>query len=154
MAQGMLHLHNVLRWFIVIFALITLIKGLAGMNGKKAFSNADKRYSLLLMITADIQLLLGLYLYWSRGWFDVVRSGADVMGNKMNRFFGVEHISGMLIGLILIHLGYSAAKNARLLDATRFKRMFWYTFIGLIIIAATVPWPFREVVGRPLLPGM
>ena len=154
MATGMLHLHNVLRWFIAIFALITIIKGLSGMNGNKPFSKSDKRYSLLLMITADIQLLLGLYLYWSRGWFDVISSGADVMGNKLNRFFAVEHLAGMLIGIILIHLGYSAAKNVKLMDATRFKRMFWYTFIALIVIIATIPWPFREVVGRPWFPGM
>jgi hypothetical protein len=153
MDTGMLHLHNFFRWLIVLFALLTLIKGASGLNGKKAFTKADKRWSMFLMICADIQLLLGLYLYYAKGWLDVISNGA-AMANKYNRFFSVEHTTGMLIGIILIHLGYSSAKNVKLPDAMRYKRMFWYTLIAVIVIVATVPWPFREVVGRPWFPGM
>ena len=154
MATGMLHLHNLLRWLIVLFALLTLIKGISGMSNKKAFTKADKRWSLFLMICADIQLLLGLYLYVSKGWMEVLQNGA-AMANKYNRFWSVEHLSGMLIGIFLIHLGYSAAKNVKLPDAMRFKRMFWYTLVAVIVIVATVPWPFREGLGHhPLFPGM
>ncbi|HYD20781.1 MAG TPA: hypothetical protein VEB40_04840 [Flavipsychrobacter sp.] len=153
METGMLHLHNVVRWLIVLFAILTLAKGISGMSGKKPFTKTDKRWALFLMICADIQLLLGLYLYYAKNWFTVLTSGG-AMSNKYNRFFSIEHTTGMLIGIILIHLGYAAAKNVKLPDAMRYKRMFWYTLIAIIVIAATVPWPFREEVGRPWFPGM
>jgi hypothetical protein len=153
METGMLHLHNVIRWLIVLFALLTLGKGISGMGGNKPFTKADKRWALFLMICADIQLLLGLYLYYAKNWLLVLVSGG-AMNTKYNRFFAVEHLAGMLLGIILIHLGYSAAKNVKLPDAMRYKRMFWYTLIAVIVIVATVPWPFREEVGRPWFPGM
>lgn len=154
MATGMLHLHNLLRWFIVLFALLTLIKGISGMSGKKAFTKADKRWSLFLMICADIQLLLGLYLYFTRSWFDVLKGGVD-MTEKVQRYWTIEHTLGMLIGIILIHLGYSAAKNQKLPDAIRYKRMFWFTLFAVIVIVVNVPWPGREAgIAKPLFPGM
>lgn len=153
METGMLHLHNVVRWLIVLFALLTLAKGISGMSGKKAFTKADKRWALFLMICADIQLLLGLYLYYAKNWWGVL-TGGGAMANKYNRFWSVEHLTGMLLGIILIHLGYAAAKNVKLADAMRYKRMFWYTLIAIIVIVATVPWPFRGEIARPLFPGM
>ena len=153
METGMLHLHNVVRWFIVLFAILTLAKGISGMSGNKPFKKADKRWALFLMICADIQLILGLYLYYVKNWLNVL-TGGGAMANKTLRFWSVEHLAGMLIAIILIHLGYSAAKNVKLPDAMRYKRMFWYTLIAVIVIVATVPWPFREEVGRPWFPGM
>lgn len=152
MDQGLLHLHNIMRWVVLIFAIIVIIRGLSGMSGGKTFSNSDKRMALFLMIGADIQLLLGLALYFMKGWNKVL-AGGGAMANKALRFWSVEHITGMLIAIILIHIGYSAVKK-NISDTTRFKRMFWYTLIALIIILATIPWPFRELVGRPLFPGM
>jgi hypothetical protein len=34
-------------------------------------------------------------------------------------------------------------------DPAKFKRAFWLFLVALIIILATVPWPFRAGVGRP-----
>jgi hypothetical protein len=126
---------------------------MSGMGGGKAFGKTDKRMALFLLISADIQLVLGLLLYVTKGWLDVVKSGADIMANKMNRFFAVEHLTGMLIAIILIHIGYSAAKK-NIADSAKFKKLFWFTLIAFILIMVTIPWPFREIVGRPLFPGM
>lgn len=152
MLTGIQHLHNFLRWFVLLFALWTIIKSIGGMSGGKAFSKADKRPALLLMITADIQLLLGLILYVSNGWFKVL-TGGGFMKLPAQRFWAMEHMVGMLIGIILIHVGYSGIKK-NISDGAKFKRLFWCTLIGLIVILATIPWPFREIVGRPLFPGM
>ena len=35
MYQGMLHLHSVLRWVVLIVAIIAVVKLLMGKNGKK-----------------------------------------------------------------------------------------------------------------------
>lgn len=157
MQQGLIHLHNLLRWFILIFALWTIMKSAMGMGGNKPFTKSDKRPALLLMITADIQLLLGLMLYFTGAWGikNVNNMGGfgAIMKDKASRFWGVEHITGMLVALVLIHIGYSVIKKD-VADGAKFKKLFWYTFLALVIVIATIPWPFREVIGRPLFPGM
>ncbi len=152
MATGMLHLHNFMRWLVVLFALWTILKMMGGMSGSRSFTKADKRPALFLLISADVQLLLGLYLYINKGWLKVL-TGGGFMKNAAQRFWAMEHMVGMLIGIILIHVGYSAIKK-NISDQAKFKKVFWYTLIGFIIILATIPWPFRELVGRPLFPGM
>lgn len=153
MEQGLLHLHNFLRWLVLLFAVLTLYRCMRGMGSGKAFAAGDKKMALFLLICCDVQLLLGLALYYFKGWFNVLTSGGNVMSDKYTRFFAVEHLTGMLIGIILVHIGYSSIKK-NIPDNTKFKKVFWYVLIAFIIIMATIPWPFREIVGRPLFPGM
>jgi hypothetical protein len=153
MEQGLLHLHNFMRWVVLLFALLTLIRSMMGMTSNTAFTSGDRKTAMFLMIGADIQLLLGLALYYLKGWFTVLTSGGDLMSNKVNRFFAVEHLAGMLIAIILIHIGYAAAKK-NIADRAKHKKLFWFTLIAILVIIATIPWPFRELVGRPIFPGM
>src|ERR1700761_6106047 len=107
-----LFLHNGLRWLILLFALLTIISGLSGMGGKKAFGKSDKRNALLLLICCDIQLLIGLVLYFANGWFNVLTTGgAAMMKNAGQRFYAMEHNVAMIIAIILIHIGYSSIKK-------------------------------------------
>jgi uncharacterized membrane protein len=153
MVQGLQHLHNLMRWVILILAVLTLVKSFSGMSNKKAFTAGNRKTALFLMISADVQLLLGLLLYMMKGWMSSFSQGG-VMANAVSRFWAVEHIFGMIVGLVLIHLGFSAAKK-NTDDATKFKKLFWFTLIALVVILATIPWPFRvEGVGRPWFPGM
>ncbi len=152
MLTGIQHLHNFLRWFILLFALWTIFKTIGGLSGARQFTKSDKRPAMLLMITADIQLLLGLILYIGNGWFKVL-TGGGFMKIPAARFWAMEHLLGMLIAIILIHIGYSAVKKD-IPDTAKFKKVFWYTLIALIAILITIPWPFREIIGRPLFPGM
>lgn len=118
------------------------------MNGKKPFTAGNKRNALFLLISCDIQLLLGLFLYFANGWFANLSKGAEVMTNKALRFFTVEHNVAMILAIILVHIGYSGIKKS-IADKAKHKRLFWFTFIALVIILASIPWPFREAVGRP-----
>lgn len=153
MQQGLLHLHNFMRWVVLLFILLTLLRSISGMSGKKIFTAGDKRIAMFMMISADIQLLLGLALYFMKGWFTVLTSGGDVMSNKYNRFFAVEHMFGMLVAIVLIHIGYASVKK-NITDGAKFTKLFWFTLIATIIMLATIPWPGRELIGRPLFPGM
>lgn len=153
MEQGLLHLHNFLRWVVLLFAVLTLVRSMRGLGGTNAFTGGDRKTALFLMISVDIQLLLGFALYFMKGWANVLASGAEIMSNKYNRFFAVEHITGMLIAIILIHIGYSASKK-NISDTAKFRKLFWFTLIAIIIMLITIPWPGRELIGRPLFPGM
>ena len=156
MQTGILHLHNIMRWVVIVFMRLTLIKSAGGLNGMKAFTAGDKKTALFMMISVDVQLLLGLALYFMGPWGikNIQNQGmGNVMKDSVSRFFAVEHTLGMLIGLVLIHIGYAAVKKD-ISDAAKFKKLFWCTLIAAVVMIASVPWPFREGIGRALFPGM
>ena len=156
MVQGLLHLHNIMRWVVLLFALLAIFKSLGGMNGGKTFTPGNRRTALFFMISCDIQLLIGLALYFMGPWGikNIQNQGMGaVMKDATSRFFAVEHNTGMLIAIILVHIGYSAIKKY-IPDSAKFKKLFWFSTIALLIMLLTIPWPFREMIGRPLFPGM
>ena len=155
MYNGLLHLHNLLRWVILLLLLIAIIKSFVGMTNNRPLTNGDKKVSLFLMISAHIQLLIGLY-QWLAGRYGLFTAslpeGTSVMSDKFFRFYMVEHPVGMLLAIILITVGRGQVKK-NISDPVKHKRMFWFYLVALILILATVPWPFREIVARPWFPG-
>jgi len=156
MDTGLLHLHNLLRWVILILLLASILKSYSGWQQKKLFTAGDKKIWLFTLIAAHITLLVGLYP-WLFGRYGLISKGlpdgTNIMKDKFYRFFLVEHPTGMIISIILITLGYGMAKK-QVSDETKFKKAFWYFVIALLVILITVPWPFRQIVGRPIFPGM
>lgn len=150
------NIHNIMRWIVLLFGLLTLLSGLSGLGGKKDFTHGDKRTALYFMISVDIQLLLGLALYFFRGYWRNFSSGqmGAIMKDPVQRFWTIEHITGMLIAIILVHVGYAGIKGKKP-HVAKFRRLFWCTFIALILMVASSPWPFRTAgVARPWFPGM
>jgi hypothetical protein len=150
MANTILTLHSVLRWLLLILLVASIIKSFSGWQSKKIFTAGDRKLFLFTLITTHINFLVGLYLLFF-GRFGIISAGkpdgVDVMKDKFFRFFWVEHPVGMLIAIVLITIGNAMAKK-NVIDSIKFKKAFWFFFIALIIILATVPWPFREI-GRP-----
>ncbi|MCU0353544.1 MAG: cytochrome B [Cytophagales bacterium] len=156
MYTGLLHLHNLLRWVILILLLVAIVRHWMGMNAKREFSAADKRIDLFLMVAAHITLLVGLYQWAVGPWgLEQIRAVGfgEVMKDKVRRFWAVEHLTGMLIGIALITVGRGSFR--KVLPAERKHRRALVLFvIALAIIFLSVPWPFREGIARPLFPGM
>src|SRR5580698_2285361 len=150
MTNIILSLHSILRWLLLILLLASIIKSFTGWQSKKVFTPGDRKLFLFTLITTHINFLVGLYLLFF-GRFGIISAGkpdgVDVMKDKFFRFFWVEHPVGMLIAIALITFGNAMAKK-NVIDTIKFKKAFWFFFIALIIILATVPWPFREI-GRP-----
>ena len=153
MYSVLLTLHSILRWVILILSVVAIARSFSGMTAAKPFSAADKKVGLFLMISAHTTLLIGLYLYFFGPWgFANIRSlgFGDVMKNNTYRFFAVEHIFGMLVAIVLITIGRGASKK-NIPDLAKHKRTFWFILVALVIILATIPWPFRTEVARPWL---
>jgi hypothetical protein len=74
------------------------------------------------------------------------------MKNAETRYWGVEHLFGMVIAIALIQYGRIASKKAALDSTKHRKALIWFT-IGLILILVNIPWPWKEI-GRGLFPGM
>lgn len=156
MYQGLLHLHNLLRWVILILAIIAIIKAYRGMTTREPFTRADKKIGLFLMIAAHSMFLIGLYQWVAGPWGlqNILNSGmAAVMKDKVSRYWAIEHLTGMLIAIALITVGRGVSKK-NLSDKTKHKKTFLYFLIALLIILVSSPWPFRVGIGRPLFPGM
>lgn len=153
MENGLLHLHNLLRWIILLLLLIALVRHL---QIRKPFGRLDQRIGLFLLITADIMLIIGFYQWYSSplGLESIRENGfSAVMKDRAARFWAVEHFAGMLIAIILIHVGRSYGKKT-IPDATKHKRSLVFYGLALLIILISIPWPFRYGIGRPWFPGV
>lgn len=146
--QIVLVLHNLLRWGVLLFGLWTLLNALTGVLSKRTFTAGDNRGNLLFMIFCDIQLLLGLILYFTNSWFDRLKDLGNNMKDPYNRFFTMEHMSLMIVAWILVHIGRASVKRART-DAAKHKRMLIFFGIAILLILIAIPWPFREVITKP-----
>jgi hypothetical protein len=154
MYTGLLHLHNLLRWIILILLVINIVRHFTAANSP--FTATDKKLGLFLMIAAHTTLLLGIYQWFAGSWgFQNIQNlgMAVVMKDSVYRFWAVEHLTGTLIGIILITLGKGVAKK-NIPDAVKHKRSAILFLLALVVILAVVPWPFREAIARPWFPGM
>lgn len=138
-------IHSILRWGVLLFGLWAVFAALSGVFSKRNYTANDNRAGLLFMIFCDIQLLLGLFLYFNGAWFNMIRSNMkDVMKDAPSRFFAMEHVLMMLIAWLLVHVGRSMAKRPGT-DLQKHKRSLIWFGIALIIILAMIPWPFRAI---------
>lgn len=129
-------IHSLLRWAVLLLLLATIIKSLHGMITKRSFSKSDDKISLFMMISAHTQLLVGLLVYFT--------SPMVQFGNTSNaevRFFTMEHSTMMIVAIVFMTLARILSKKGKT-DASKFNRLFTYSFIALLIILMAIPWPF------------
>ncbi len=140
--------HNIMRWVVLILAIYALYRVFAGLFGKKEWSEADRKALSFYAIGMDVQLLLGLLLYFVLGnWFNMMTSGmGNVMSNSSLRFFAVEHFSVMLIAVILAHVASIMAKRGST-DRAKFRNGAIFLTLSVLAVLVAIPWA-----SRPLLP--
>jgi membrane-associated HD superfamily phosphohydrolase len=127
-------LHSLNRFLLLALLLVVIFKTLIGWLNKSEYTNADDKLSLGLFISTHTQLLLGLILYFTSP--TVIFSGAS-MKEPVARYWLVEHITGMLIAIVLITMARITAK--KLSDGTaKHKRLFVFNTIALVIILAII----------------
>lgn len=129
--------HSGLRWVLLAFFLLAIAQ-----LARTAFSTCKfnpKTLSLLTLITAHIQLLIGFVLYFISP--KVIFAGAS-MKETVLRFYLVEHISLMLIAIVVLTIGYSKTKNI-IQEAAGARKAFYYYLVSFILILVSIPWPFR-----------
>jgi len=156
MQTGLLHLHNLLRWVILVLLFLSILQAFTGFTGKKVFKPSDKKTWLFTMIAAHITLLLGLYqiAFGRYGFLSTsLPEGVSVMKDKFYRFYLVEHPVTMILAIVFITLGYRMSKKG-VTDEMKYKKAFTYFMIALLLLLVGIPWQFREIVGRPYFPGL
>ena len=141
----LLHLHSVGRWIILVLLLVAIFNSLVA--GDRPFIRTDARTGSILAIVADLMFLIGLSLWYfgPRGYKFIESMGMSaVMKDSYARFFAIEHITAMLIALILIHIGKVQGRKA-ISDKSKHRRTLLFYLLALLIILISIPWPFRHI---------
>jgi hypothetical protein len=146
-------LHSLLRWAVLVFGLLAVVRALQGWVGGRPWTPLDARAGKYFVIALDVQTLVGLVL--AGGLSPVTRAAFTDMGVAMKdaflRFYAVEHLTMMLVALGLVHVGRARCRKAPT-DAARHRTAAIFFGLGLLLILAAIPWPGRAV-GRPLFPA-
>ncbi len=145
MYNGLVHAHSGLRYLIVLGFLWVIFQFL--LSKQKGFEGTAKKGFLITLALCHVQLILGLILYFISPKSEVIMENFSMaMQNSLTRFYGLEHILGMLIAIALVTIGYSRAKrNADVLAAH--KNAFRLYLVAFILIFVNIPWPFMRDFG-------
>jgi len=138
-----LTIHSWVRWLALLAGIFATV---AAARGK------GDRAGLVLTITLDVQLLLGLILYITQTLPSIQGRMAEVMKDAGARFFAVEHITMMLVAVIVTHVGRVLARKTASPEGRQMKQMICYGIATAFMLLAT-PWPGLRA-GRPLFRGL
>ena len=141
-------LHNLLRWAVLLFGLLTFLRAISGVISKRNFTSGDTNSNFWFMMSCDIQLLLGLILYFNGEYFERLKNFHVTMKDSYWRFFSFEHGVMMIIAWLLVHIGRVSVKRA-ITSSSKHKRALIFFGLAIILILISIPWPFREVIGQP-----
>ena len=139
MYEILTHTHSGLRWVALILIIFAIYNSITA----KEFTKREKLINLFSMVSLHTQLLLGLVLYFNS---PRVNFASGWMKDASFRFYGMEHLAGMLIAIALITVGYVKSKKGTT-PAAIYKPIKLFYIIGLILILASIPWPFRANLG-------
>ena len=142
MYTGLVHLHNLLRWVILITLFWSIFNAFKGKNGKE---------TLFMMISSHVMLLIGLVQWFGGDWGlkQIKNLGmGEAMKNTAIRFFAVEHSLMMVIAVVLITIAHRSAKAAK-------SNTKWFLLAALLIILLMMPGPWKSdpALQRGLFPG-
>jgi hypothetical protein len=142
--------HSYLRWVVLLAGLIAVGRAVSGTWGRKPWTPADDRAGFWFVTAFDLQMLLGVLLYGFLSPFTRQAFGdfAAAMKDSTQRFWAVEHMAGMLIGLALVHVGRVRTRRTDSLRRHKVAAIFFG--LALVAILASIPWPGTPA-GRPLL---
>lgn len=144
-----LAVHNVLRWIALILVVVALIRSYWGWFGNRDWTSTDKRVGSFYTISLDVQILIGLLLYFA--FSPITQSALRDFGAAMSsdglRFFALEHVLYMVLAVVLAHVGAITARRAEGDKAKHRRTAIWFS-LSLIALLLGMPW------FRPLLPGL
>jgi hypothetical protein len=123
--------HSGWRYVVLILLIIAVAQALAGFFGKKAYTEGNRKLNVFTLISAHIQVLLGLALYFLGDWFKMDSS------TPVGRYWKMEHLSIMIVAVVLITIGN--AKSKKVADAVaKHKTISIFFGIALLLILVAI----------------
>jgi len=145
----LLALHSLTRWLVLVSLIFSIGRSYRGWLLNKPFLKVDDTIRLITVTIAHIQLIIGLGLYGISPIVHYFLSHFNTaVHERQIRFFGMEHITVMLISIVLITIGSAKAKR-KTTDKEKFKTMAVWFSIALVLILSSIPWAFSPLTSRP-----
>lgn len=145
----LLPLHSWIRWILLLLLLISLVRSYYGWKKECPFTQTDSILRQLTVYVANVQLLIGIGLYSLspivKYFYQHFSEGVHL---REIRFFGMEHSLMMLTAVSLLSIG-AAKSKLKVLDKDKFKTIWVWFGIALLIILSSIPWFFWPLVSRP-----
>ncbi|WP_022826009.1 hypothetical protein [Hymenobacter norwichensis] len=141
MYSTVLLLHSWTRWLVLVFGLIAVFRAFTGRQGRP-WTGADNGMGAAFVGSMHLQLLLGLILYFGLSPYGVKAfetAGGAVMKDPIGRFWGVEHLAGMLLAVIAAQVGRTLSKKATD-PIVKHKKAFTWFLIALLLVLLMIPW--------------
>ncbi len=130
------YLHSGLRYVVLILVVFATIQALLSWIGKKPYTETNRKLNLFALISAHTQLLIGLILYFFLS--PLVQFSGAAMKNATTRYWTVEHITMMIIAVVLITIGYSRSKKILLPEKKHFNIFIFYLSAIIIVIVTLI----------------
>jgi hypothetical protein len=146
-------IHSWLRWAAVVAGIAATVAAFSSGAGAPGRTSAD-RWGLIFMITLDLQLLLGLLLYFalSPTTAAIFNDFGAAMRDSNARFWAVEHVTLMLASVVVVHVGRVLARKAVTPGSKRMRLLLCFALATITMLIA-IPWPGMRA-GRPLFRGV
>jgi heme A synthase len=143
-----LFLHSWIRWIALVAAVGTTLAAV-----RRRDTVAD-RWSVFAVAALDLQMLLGLLLYFavSPNMREILAHFGDSMKDPVARFWAVEHITAMFAAVAAAHVGRVLARKARTPEAKRMRMLICFG-VATVLMLIGMPWPDRPA-GRPYFRGL
>lgn len=142
--------HSWNRWAVLVSLILICMTSFRGWKRQLVFERKNRILQMITLSFAHLQLVIGLYLYFISPISNYFLSHfSEGIHDRELRFFGMEHISVMIIAIVFMTIGNSKVKKAQT-DHRKFKLQFIWFGIGLILILSSIPWSFSPLISRPL----
>lgn len=141
MYETVLFIHSYWAYLVLLILIIASVNSLVGYFSNKEYGATNFRIALFTLITAHIQLLIGIVLFFTAPYlraFGEVGMGG-VMKDSTLRLYIVEHPLIMIIAIALITIGYSKHKK-KLTSKPKFKFLAIFYTIALVLMLSRIPW--------------
>jgi NADH:ubiquinone oxidoreductase subunit 2 (subunit N) len=129
-------IHSYWAYLVLAILILAVVNTIIGYTSKKDFKDKDLRISLFTLITAHIQLLIGLGVYFSSPMYKSMKTSGV---NEVNRMLAIEHPIMMLLAIVLITIGWSKHKK-QTTDTGKFKTIVIFYGLALLLILSRIPW--------------
>lgn len=141
MYPTLLVLHSVLRWIVLGLILTAAVRAARRQDAGRI--EASLLYSLWLQAALGV----ALFVFASPTVADALADMGAAMKAAPLRFWAVEHPTMMVLGSLLAGLGAWRSRAGG-----RPGAVLGLQAVALLLLLAGIPWPFREGIGRGLLP--
>jgi len=154
MYEALLVVHSWLRWVVLLVGAYAFARAAAGRFTRRPWTPADESASRWFVIAVDLQVVVGLLLYFFFSSFTIAawRDMAGSMADAVIRFWAVEHVIGMLVATVFVHVGRVRIKKSSESPRKHFAAAIFFG-LALVLMLVSMPWPFSTA-GRPMIRGI